>query len=162
MLLIGIGNSSRRDDGLGWAFLDKIKMQKAPDVELIYKYQLNIEDAEVISETDSVIFIDAFSGELENGFSFENCNPVDSFEFTTHALSPGVIVSLCKNLYDIKPEAYILKIQGFEWELKKGLSKLADRNLQKALDFYVNEVKNNAANARTIIQPYAEKLNNFI
>lgn len=136
MLLIGIGNSSRRDDGLGWAFLDRIKKILPPGVELIYKYQLNIEDAEVISKTDSVIFIDAFSGELENGFSYENCMPIDSFEFTTHALSPGVIVSLCKNLYDIEPDAYVLKIQGSEWELKDGLSPLAKKNLEKSMAFF--------------------------
>ena len=63
MLLIGIGNCSRRDDGLGWAFLDKLKKKMPTGVELIYKYQLNIEDAEMISKTDTVIFIDAFSGE---------------------------------------------------------------------------------------------------
>jgi hydrogenase maturation protease len=140
MLLIGIGNSSRRDDGLGWAFLDEIKKMDLEDVELIYKYQLNIEDAEMITEADKIIFVDAFSGDLKNGYSFEKCMPVDSFEFTTHALSPGVIVSLCQNLYDIKPNAFVLKIQGKEWELKKGLSKSADTNLRNALDYYLKKI----------------------
>jgi len=139
MLIIGIGNCSRRDDGLGWAFLDEIKKKMPVGPELIYKYQLNIEDAEMITEADTIIFIDAFSGELENGFSFEECLPVDSFEFTTHALSPGVIVSLCKNLYDSEPNAYVLKIQGTEWELKDGLSPLAEINLQKALEFFATK-----------------------
>lgn len=142
MLLIGIGNCSRRDDGLGWAFLDDVKKKLPPNIELIYKYQLNIEDAELISKADRVLFIDAFSGKLENGFKYEKCLPLDSFEFTTHALSPGVIVSLCKNLYDWEPDASVLKIQGSEWELKDGLSKLAEINLQKALVFFIN-TKNN-------------------
>jgi hypothetical protein len=66
--------------------------------------------------------------------------PVDSFEFTTHALSPGVIVSLCQNLYDVKPEAYVLKIRGVEWELKKGLSKMAESNLKKALSYFSKKI----------------------
>jgi hydrogenase maturation protease len=140
MLLIGIGNCSRRDDGLGWAFLDEIKKKMPAGAELIYKYQLNIEDAELISETETVVFIDAFSGELDNGFAFEKCLPVDSFEFTTHALSPGVIVSLCKNLYNSEPDVFVLKIQGTEWELKDGLSPLAEKNLEKALKFFATEV----------------------
>lgn len=140
MLLIGIGNSSRRDDGLGWAFLDEIKKMNLQDVELVYKYQLNIEDAEMITEADKIIFVDAFSGDLENGFSFEKCMPVDSFEFTTHALSPGVIVSLCQNLYDRRPNAFVLKIKGHEWELKKGLSKPANKNLQNALDYFLKNI----------------------
>ena len=143
MLLIGIGNCSRRDDGLGWAFLDDIKKRKVPGVELIYKYQLNIEDAEMITEANTIIFIDAFSGELANGFSFEKCLPIDSFEFTTHALNPGVIVSLCKNLYDIEPDAYVLKIQGAEWELKDGLSPTAKENFKKALEFFETELECN-------------------
>ena len=155
MLLIGIGNCSRRDDGLGWAFLDNIKKKLPPGVELIYKYQLNIEDAEMITEADNVIFIDAYSGELENGISFEKCLPVDSFEFTTHALSPGVIVSLCKNLYDSEPDAYVLKIQGREWELKDGLSNLAEKNLQKALGFFVKEIEIDASNMKFNIRAFA-------
>jgi len=141
MQLIGIGNCSRRDDGLGWAFLDKIKKKMPSGPELIYKYQLNIEDAEMISSADTVVFIDAYSGALENGFSFEECLPVDSFEFTTHALSPGVIVSLCKNLYNSEPDAYVLKIQGSEWELKDGLSADAEKNLEKALAFFEETVE---------------------
>ena len=141
MLLIGIGNSSRRDDGLGWAFLDEIKKRKIPGDELIYKYQLNIEDAEMISEADTIIFIDAYSGELENGFSFEKCKPIDSFEFTTHSLNPGVIVSLCQNLYDVEPEAYVLKIQGKQWELKEGLSIQAQKNLDKAINYFLNNIE---------------------
>ena len=162
MLLIGIGNCSRRDDGLGWAFLDRIKKKLPAGVELIYKYQLNIEDAEMISETDTVIFIDAFSGKLKTGFSFDKCLPADSFEFTTHALSPGVIVSLCKNLYDTKPDAFILKIQGTEWELKDGLSQPAERNLQKAFEFFVNEVDIEAANARINKPALQVNINNLL
>ena len=69
--------------------------------------------------------------------------PIDSFEFTTHALSPGVIVSLCKNLYDSEPDAYVLKIQGSEWELKDGLSPTAKENFKKALEFFETELEFN-------------------
>ncbi|MEN8251833.1 MAG: hydrogenase maturation protease [Bacteroidota bacterium] len=135
-LLIGIGNCGRRDDGLGWAFLDEISKCLGDKYDYDYKYQLNIEDAELISEVDTVVFIDAFSGELENGFAIEECEPVDSFEFTTHALSPGVVVSLCKSLYNAEPNAYVIKINGEGWELCEGLTKNAQDNLKKALDCF--------------------------
>ena len=136
-LLIGIGNCGRGDDGLGWAFLDEFKKRDHLPVEFIYKYQLNIEDAETISKFSTVIFIDACSGDLEKGYSYEKCLPVDSFEFTTHALSPGVIISLCQNLYDLNPDVYLLKIQGTEWDLKEGLSKKADKNLHGAMSYFL-------------------------
>ena len=140
ILLIGIGNSGRGDDGLGWAFLDTVQLEKNLDAELVYKYQLNIEDAEMISEADKVLFIDADNRKLEDGFLMVECEPKDSFEFTTHALSPGVIIALSKNLYGRIPEAYILSIEGEEWELKEGLGINAKNNLEKALEFFETSI----------------------
>ena len=138
ILLIGIGNSGRGDDGLGWAFLDAVQQEKNLEAELIYKYQLNIEDAELISNADKVLFIDADNRKWENGYNMEKCKPKDSFEFTTHALSPGVIIALSQNLYDHVPEAYVLSIEGEEWELREGLGSNAKQNLKKALEFFKN------------------------
>jgi len=156
LLIIGIGNYSRRDDGLGWAFLDELQKKNIAGVELIYKYQLNIEDADLISNYSNVVFIDAFNGKLEKGFSFEKCVPANSFEFTTHALSPGVIVALCQNLYNSIPKAYILKIQGSEWELKDGLSKQSAENLQKGLNYFhsSNVISDFELDNKLIIEEY--------
>lgn len=136
ILLIGIGNCARGDDGLGWAFLDALKKEKKLNAEFVYKYQLNIEDAEMISEADDILFIDAFNGNLENGFSFEHCEPKNSFEFTTHALNPGVVLKLANNLFNAAPEAHVLSIQGVKWELGEGLSATAIHNLEEALSFF--------------------------
>ena len=139
ILIIGIGNYGRRDDGLGWAFLDAIQEQSIlKEAEVIYCYQLNVEDAELISTADIVVFIDAFERELDNGSSFEVCRPENNFSFTTHALSPGVIVSLCSSLYDKHPISYVLKIKGNEWELKEGLSEKAIKNLDGAVESFKN------------------------
>lgn len=136
ILLIGIGNRGRGDDGLGWAFLDSVKNEKNLNAELVYKYQLNIEDAELISSADKVLFIDAFNGELANGFSYEECQVKDSFEFTTHALNPGVVLSLAKNLFNATPQANVLSIKGIKWELGEGLSETALNNLEKASSYF--------------------------
>jgi Ni,Fe-hydrogenase maturation factor len=52
-LIVGIGNASRGDDGLGWKFLDLLKERGFDDWELIYRYQLNVEDADLVKEADS-------------------------------------------------------------------------------------------------------------
>ena len=44
-LIIGIGNNTRQDDGLGWCFLDKLTEEGFNEDNLLYKYQLMIEDA---------------------------------------------------------------------------------------------------------------------
>ena len=44
-IILGIGNNGRQDDGLGWAFLDFLEEQNTT-IDLEYRYQLQIEDAE--------------------------------------------------------------------------------------------------------------------
>lgn len=136
-LVVGIGNYGRQDDGLGWCFLDEIRNRLGDRFDYDYKYQLNIEDAAQVAEVNKVIFIDAFAKKLENGFQVQKCEMQDSYEFTTHALNPGVIMSLCKRLYDIEPEAFVITIKGEEWGLQEGLSDKAKRNLDKAVEYFL-------------------------
>lgn len=136
MLLIGIGNDSRADDGLGWAFLDSVERSGRFDGEIIYRYQLQVEDAEMLAPCPAVVFVDACKEELPEGFALERCAGEVEHAFTTHYLSPRTVVGLCRELYGGNPEAYVLKIQGREWELGQGLSEEARRNLEAALKMF--------------------------
>ena len=132
-LVIGIGNSGRADDGLGWAFLDAIESMRLDDTDVEYKYQLQIEDADLISQYQEVLFVDASNNQHPDGFAIYPLAPALGFTFSTHALEPAVIVGLCKEMYTDLPECRMLEITGEEWELKIGLSDIAKRNLKHAL-----------------------------
>ncbi len=136
IVMLGIGNVGRQDDGLGWKFLEKIKNSKCFRGEAHYRYQLNVEDADVIKDADRVFVVDAYKGQLENGFIVEPCKPDGSFEFTSHALQPEAVLALCQKLYKKHPKMCKVKIQGFEWELKEGLTEQAQQNLTKAIEFF--------------------------
>ncbi|MCK4515905.1 MAG: hypothetical protein KAU31_11640, partial [Spirochaetaceae bacterium] len=71
ILIYGIGNPGRQDDGLGALLVEEIQRAAIPgasipgtDHELSFdaNYQLNIEDAEAISRHDIVVFADASLG----------------------------------------------------------------------------------------------------
>lgn len=132
-LIIGIGNEGRRDDGLGWAFLETIEELGLFSGDIYYCYQLQVEDAERISRADHVIFVDAYQGNLNNGYEWMSCRPSGNFTFTTHAFTPTSILYLCQELYQKLPPAQILMIQGTDWGLGEGLSEKAKSNLQRAL-----------------------------
>lgn len=132
--IFGIGNSGRQDDGLGWAFLDEIKKSNAFHGELHYCYQLNIEDAELVSNAENVIFVDSYAGDLPQNCLLEECKINGEITFTTHALNPEAVLALSKDVYNKRPKAFVLKIKGYEWELDEGLSKKGKRNLKDALD----------------------------
>jgi len=139
-LLIGIGNSGRSDDGLGWAFVDRIKGEAGFKGEIEYRYQLQVEDAELISRAEHVIFVDSYRGELSDGFRFKPCSASPDSEFTSHVLPPGAILHLCRELYGESPRADLLLIQGSSWELHNGLSAEANNRLNRAVDYFRKEI----------------------
>ena len=138
-IILGIGNNGRQDDGLGWAFLDFLDEQNTT-IDLEYRYQLQIEDAELISNYNRVIFVDATKEETEEGFYLKPCEASEKYSFSTHALQPETIMFLTNKLYNHNPEASIFAIQGYDWELKIGLSEKGDLNLNKAKKYFKDKI----------------------
>ena len=139
IIVLGIGNNGRQDDGLGWMFLDFLEEQNS-DIDTEYRYQLQIEDADLISNYKTVIFVDATKEETEEGFYLEPCHPSEKYSFSTHALAPETVLYLSDKLYDHNPDASIFAIQGYDWELMIGLSEKGTINLDKAIKYFKDNV----------------------
>jgi len=139
-IVFGIGNSGRSDDGLGWAFLDRIRQDSGFRGQIEYRYQLQPEDAALISQVERVLFVDSYRGELANGFQIKSCKPTRNFEFTSHVLSPSTVMYLCQDLYGRTPQADLLMIQGLSWDLRIGMSPEAELHLDKAVRFFEADV----------------------
>ncbi|MBL7858817.1 MAG: hypothetical protein JNM57_14100 [Cyclobacteriaceae bacterium] len=150
ILLIGIGNSGRSDDALGWKFLDTFDAFPCW-FDFEYRYQLQVEDAELISRYKKVIFVDASREVIKDGASLHACIPTPSASFTTHKLDPGTVLWLARELYTAQTEAYVMAIAGTEWELHHGLSTIARTNLQKALSLFLDFILH-----ANLLQPKAE------
>ena len=135
-LLIGIGNSGRGDDGLGWAFVDSLAEEGWFNGKIIHRYQLQVEDAEMIRNARQVIFVDASHLHYSAGFEDNICLASADFAFTTHALPPEAVLHLCQDLYGTCPDARLLGISGERWDLHVGLSSFAENNLVKALNYF--------------------------
>ncbi|MEX1381796.1 hydrogenase maturation protease [Lutibacter sp.] len=133
ILIIGIGNNTRQDDGLGWGFLDSLLKDGYNEENLLYKYQLMVEDAELIGDYDNVIFVDACITELKNGFEIERIYPAEQVAFSTHEVPPNQVLNLCETIYNKKPKAFMIKIQGYVWDIEIGLSEKATENLAKSI-----------------------------
>jgi len=136
-LVLGIGNCGRKDDGLGWKFIDYLMVQKIENLDLDYRYQLQIEDAELISNYDRVIFVDATKESTTDGFYLRPCSRVGLTEMNSHSLHPETVYSLCSTVYGKTPECMILGIEGKDWGLETGLSSEAERNLERAKRYFI-------------------------
>jgi len=138
-LIIGIGNNTRQDDGLGWCFIDLLEEKGINSNNLLCKYQLMVEDAEVIKKFETVIFVDATKEELDSGFSIERIYPANQVAFSTHAVPPNQILNLCESIYNKTPKAYMVKIKGYQWSIEIGLSIKAQENLDNAYQYFYKE-----------------------
>ena len=135
-LVLGWGNPGRRDDGLGPALVARLEAGGEDGLLLETDYQLQIEHAADLAECDRVIFVDAD----RSGPEPFSCRPVEPegepLRFTSHEVSPGAVLALCKELSGESPEAWILGVRGYDFdEFGEGLSAAAEKNLQRAEAF---------------------------
>jgi hydrogenase maturation protease len=139
ILVIGIGNNCRGDDGLGWKFIELLESMGLDFIDQEYRYQLQVEDAALISEYDVVYFVDATYESLKEGFELRSCIASNEEQVSSHAQSPGAILKLANDLYNKFPEAYLLAICGEEWGLETSLSEAAQKNLIEAASFFAEQ-----------------------
>lgn len=141
LLIFGIGNAARGDDGLGWAFLDALKKRNDLQGHLAYRYQLNLEDVALLPEAHPVVFVDATMMQIPLGYRWAPALPTgEELGYSSHSLSPMALLSLSEELYGRVPPAFLLLISGESWELGEGLSARAERGLEGALQFFQNRL----------------------
>jgi hydrogenase maturation protease len=145
ILIYGFGNPGRQDDGLGIAFSEMtenwIRENNLQNISVDSNYQLNIEDAANISEYDVVIFADASKEDISS-YSFTQVEPSPDVSFTMHAVTPAFVLDLCRKIYQKTPQAFLIHIKGYEWELKEGLTIQANQNLKEAFEFGKEHIMN--------------------
>lgn len=136
ILIIGVGNSGRNDDGLGWKFVDIVSQTIQGYFDIEYRYQLQVEDADLVSKYNKVIFADASQAAIQNGFEIIPCKKAGHYFFSSHLQTPEAILYLTEMLFNKNPEAFTVAIEGKNWGLGKSLSKEAEKNLEKALEYF--------------------------
>lgn len=115
ILLYGYGNPGRQDDGLGNQFVEKFRQIAAQknlqNIHFDSNYQLNIEDAEVLTNYDYVIFADAtIDGDIEK-FLLTKVDGKREVSFTSHSASPSYLYMLANDLFGNAPETYLMHIR---------------------------------------------------
>jgi hydrogenase maturation protease len=139
ILLIGIGNSGRGDDGLGWKFASLVSNAGYKFIDVEYRYQLQVEDSALVSEYECVIFVDASHTLLEGGFEIRSCKSAGHYYYSSHMQNPETILYLANDLYNKYPKAYTVVISGYSWDLGTTLSENAGKNLRSAFTFFVTD-----------------------
>ena len=122
ILVLGYGNSSRRDDGAGWFVIEHLQPAGLPDVVLLTAHQLEVDQAEVISHFDYVIFVDAAVPQSPKPITETVIQPKFQSHAVAHYLAPSDLVSLSDTLYGRVPRAVLFSIRGTDFGFGTGLS----------------------------------------
>ncbi len=134
VLVFGYGNPGRGDDALGPELIDAIEAKALPDVECQIDMQLQVEHVTDLMERERIIFIDADMS-CDEPYTLRRLEPEKDDSYTSHAMSPGALLYAYHHVYGTQaPDAYVLSIRGYHFELGDDLSKPARENLSRAIE----------------------------
>jgi hydrogenase maturation protease len=123
VLVIGIGNTLRSDDGFAWHVADELLQQgHSENLQVLKVHQLTPELAEAICEADLVILVDAGAHGTPGTLT---CDPVSVLEADprfSHDVTPATLIHMAKTLYGKAPTAHLLCVTGKTFEHGESLS----------------------------------------
>ena len=132
LLVIGVGNPDRGDDGLGPALVEALGGDAVPGLTLDAAYQLSLEHAADVSAHRAVLFVDASAGG-EAPCSLRPIAADGAAGYSTHVMPPEAVLAVCELAFGRVPEAWLLGVRGYDFEPGRTLSGAARANLAPSL-----------------------------
>jgi len=148
ILLIAFGNQSRRDDGVAFHIVARLRErlgipwdfdELAEDLEhepaIICLHQLAPELAETLQQYESVVFLDAHVPDTNwDLVAWQQIEPALKASMVTHQLKPTTLLALCNTLYGRCPQSYTLSVVGYDFDFGEELSADTSRLADQAVD----------------------------
>lgn len=151
-LVLCYGNPDRQDDGvafhimvrlareLGYILRDPPENDGQPcgwSPDLMFVLQLSPELAETLAQFDRICFVDAHAEQMAQDIVWQELEGEYQASPLTHHITPATCLSLVQTLYNRQPEAVLVSIRGYEFDLCHSLSPrtacLAEQALQRIL-----------------------------
>lgn len=133
LLIVGYGNTLRRDDGVGPKVAEAVAALDLPGVSTLTAPQLTPELAEPIAQADRVVFVDA-AVDSPPEVRFRKLTPAESSQIMAHAADPSTLLALARDVFGGVPEAWWLTIPVEDLGFGEELSALAKEGFDIALD----------------------------
>ncbi|OHB45449.1 MAG: hydrogenase maturation protease [Planctomycetes bacterium RIFOXYD2_FULL_41_16] len=138
ILIIGIGNPYRGDDGVGHRIAQDIK-EKSPDhVNVIEQSGDGISLMESWKDADTVILIDAVHsgknfGTIYRFEAHEQAIPSRFFHYSTHAFGVAEAIELARTLKQLPQNLIVYGIEGKCFEAGIGLSLEVEKAVEEVM-----------------------------
>ena len=132
LLIIGYGNTLRRDDGVGPKVAEAVEALALPGVRALAYPLLMPELAEVVSQARVVIFVDA-AVDAPREVQLRKLTPAESSQVMAHAANPATLLALARDVFGHAPEAWWLTIPVEDLGIGEEFSPLAQRGFEWAM-----------------------------
>lgn len=132
LLVIGYGNTLRRDDGVGPKVAEAVAALAMPGVRALACTLLTPELAEPVSRANVVIFVDA-AVDAPREVQMRALAPAASSQIMAHAASPATLLALARDVFGHAPQAWWLTIPAEELGIGEDFSPLTQRGFEQAL-----------------------------
>ncbi|MBL8798951.1 MAG: hydrogenase maturation protease [Planctomycetia bacterium] len=147
ILVIGYGNTLRRDDGLGPRIAAELAVLNWPGVKALVVPQLLPELAEALAACQLAIFVDARCDAPATPITVQALAPAaDAWQ--PHGSNPAALLALARDAFGRAAPAYWLTVAGHDFGWGEGLSPEAERWVPEAVRAIAALVNKCAATAR--------------
>jgi hydrogenase maturation protease len=154
VLIIGFGNTLRRDDGAGAVaarLLGDDPRLVREEVEVLERYQLLPEMSLDIAESTLVVFVDADMRGLPGSIEIHPIDPETAARTdadaraepgaSSHHVGGGELVALAAQLTGARPEAVAIGIGIADIEMGEGLSPVVEAAMPRVVEIVVDLVE---------------------
>ncbi|MBI3947360.1 MAG: hydrogenase maturation protease [Armatimonadetes bacterium] len=163
VLVVGCGNESRRDDGVGLYVIRelarRLALREVEDtdaasatgevptpsgtacVELRFEHQLDLVLADDLRAVDRFVVVDAHTGAFPETLRRVELHPGYESSMTSHHLTPETLVGLARALHGHVPRAVLFSIRGYDFnfgtDLTPATRAAADQAVEEILGFVI-------------------------
>lgn len=147
-LVIGYGNPSRRDDGVGLAVVNGLRQRLGlpplaegddgfadlgRSLDTLALQQLTPELAETVAVYDRLILVDAHVGTYPELIQRVPLRPQAEPSLVSHHLKPNHLLALTVQLFGRAPMAELISIRGFDFDFGSELSPATAAGVQQVV-----------------------------
>jgi hydrogenase maturation protease len=133
ILVIGYGNTLRRDDGVGPKVAEAVAALALPGVRALPFPLLTPELADPVSQAHIVVFVDA-AVDAPREVQLRKLAAADTSQIMAHAASPATLLALARDVFGHAPEAWLLTIPAENIGIGEDLSASTHRGLETAVE----------------------------
>lgn len=149
VLIIGYGNPSRQDDGVGLAVVNGLRVRagQAPldegddgfddlggSLDTLFLQQLSPELAETLIDYDHVVLVDAHFGIYPELVHWAALDPQGEATIVSHHFKPGTLLALANQLYGRAPTGELVSVRGHAFDFTSELSPDTAAGVEQVVD----------------------------